>query len=512
MNKFYITTTLPYVNADPHIGFGLEIIQADVLARYHRLLGDEVFFNTGTDEHGLKVFRKANELGVETKKYCDDKSMSYLELKKILNLSFNSFIRTTDKNHIKVAQEFWKKCEANGDIYKKIYKIKYCVGCELEKTDSELIDGNCPLHENIPIEIIEEENYFFRFSKYQERLFQLYKDNPDFILPKKRLNEIKSFTERGLEDFSISRLKNKMPWGIEVPGDSEHVMYVWFDALVNYISAIGWPDKIKEFEKWWPAIQLAGKDNLRQQSSMWQAMLMSAGISNSKKILINGFISVDGKKMSKSLGNVITPLEMVERFGSDGTRYLLLNLASLGEDMDVNWQLFMDKYNADLAGGIGNLFSRVTAMVEKYFDGIIPDPVKDPEKHPLRISKELYTWKDAYKNINLDGFKFNEAFLAINKFIKTADTYIENEKPWELFKNNKKDELAWVLYGLLDSIHQLAWMINPFMPETSLKIAKALNIEGLLKENPNSKNSWVNIKPGIKIKKLNPLFLRIDKK
>lgn len=340
MNKFYITTTLPYVNAQPHIGFALEIIEADVLARFHRQAGDEVFFNTGTDEHGLKIFRNAEELGVSVQQYCDDNAADFAKLKETLNLSIDNFIRTTDEHHLKAAQAFWKKCEANGDIYKKMYKVKYCVGCELEKTDSELIDGKCPLHANMQVEIIEEENYFFRFSNYQKQLLDLYEKNKDFVLPQKRFNEVKRFVEGGLEDFSISRLKSKMPWGVAVPDAPEHVMYVWFDALVNYVSAIGWPADMEKFEKWWPVVQLAGKDNLRQQSAMWQAMLMSAGIAPSKQIFINGFIGVNGQKMSKSLGNVISPSEMIEKFGVDGTRYLLLSFGNFGEDTDASWEKF----------------------------------------------------------------------------------------------------------------------------------------------------------------------------
>ncbi|MFA4831502.1 MAG: methionine--tRNA ligase, partial [Patescibacteria group bacterium] len=291
--SFYITTTLPYVNAKPHIGFALEIIQADVIARYHRLLGDEVLFNTGTDEHGLKIYRNAQEAGVDTQKYCDENAAQFDALKTALNLSYDKFIRTTDPRHEQAAQEMWRRCEANGDIYKKTYQVKYCVGCELEKTDSELADGRCPIHPNLELELIDEENYFFCFSKYQEQLLKLYADNPDFVIPKNRLEEIKNFAAAGLQDFSISRLKEKMPWGVLVPNDPDQVMYVWFDALTNYISTLGWPvsapdgvapGKPNDFERFWPGIQVAGKDNLRQQSAMWQAMLMSAGLEPSKQI------------------------------------------------------------------------------------------------------------------------------------------------------------------------------------------------------------------------------------
>src|SRR3989344_1183243 len=309
--KFYITTTLPYVNADPHIGFALELIQADVIARAKRQQGFEVFFNMGADEHGVKILRKAGEAGLDPKTYCDIYAAKFNNLKEALNVTYDNFIRTTDEQHIKAAQEFWLRCQKNGDIYKKNYKIKYCVGCELGKTESELVDGKCPVHPNLEIELIEEENYFFKYSNYQKPLLDFYEKNPDFVVPTSRLNEIKEFTKRGLQDFSISRLKEKMPWGVDVPGDQKHVMYVWSDALVSYISALGWPGDKKKFKDFWPGMQVCGTDNLRQQSSMWQAMLMSAGLPHSTRIFIHGFILVDGQKMSKSLGNVISPFELV---------------------------------------------------------------------------------------------------------------------------------------------------------------------------------------------------------
>ncbi len=319
--NFYITTTLPYVNAEPHIGFASEIIYADVRARFERLLGNDVVFNTGTDEHGAKIWQKAQEEGVDVQEYVDGYAAKFDELKTMLDLSYTNFIRTTDKNHIKAAQEMWRRVDANGFIYKKQYSVKYCVGCELEKTDSDLDNGECPLHPGKELELIEEENYFFKFSEFGDKLLELYKKNPEFVMPKKRLNEIQAFVERGLQDLSISRLASKMPWGVPVPGDKTQVMYVWFDALTNYISTLGWPDDTENFEKFWgtkenpSAIQIAGKDNLRQQSAMWQAMLMAADLPTSKQVFINGFIGVDGQKMSKSIGNVIAPSEMVERYG-----------------------------------------------------------------------------------------------------------------------------------------------------------------------------------------------------
>lgn len=458
--KFYITTTLPYVNAAPHVGFAKEIVEADVLARFYRLQGAEVFFNTGVDEHGQKIYEKAKESGIDTQKYCDEMAAKFDELKQALDLSYDNFVRTTNEGHMKAAQEFWRLCEKNGDIYKKNYQVKYCVGCELEKTDSELENGRCPLHPDKDLEIIDEENYFFRFSKYQKQLLEFYENNPDFVLPKKRLNEIRNFAERGLEDFSISRLKSKMPWGVPVPGDAEHVMYVWFDALVNYISVLGWPDEKKNFEKFWPGCQVCGKDNLRQQAAMWQAMLFSAGISNSKRVFVNGFITVDGQKMSKSLGNVISPYEMVEKFGADGTRYLLLAGANFGEDFDITWEKLTEKYNADLANGLGNLVSRLI----KFSSGI--NFLQSSTAEELSIANDKF-----YALIG--RMELGDALGQIMDYVRRANRYIDENKPWELIRNDK-DKFIQVMTELLSTLHSVADKIEFFMPQTAQKIKKAL--------------------------------------
>jgi methionyl-tRNA synthetase len=468
-NKFYITTTLPYVNAKPHIGFAKEIVEADVLARFHREQGSEVFFNTGTDEHGQKIFQKAVELGKDVQAYCDSMVPDFDKLKQSLNLSYDNFIRTTDPEHIKAVQTFWQICEKNGDIYKKNYKVKYCVGCELEKTDSELLEGKCPDHPNMEIETIEEENYFFRFSAYQEKLLELYKNNPNFVVPQKRMNEVRSFVERGLEDFSISRLKSKMAWGVSVPGDDDHVMYVWFDALVNYISTLGWPEKKENFEKFWPGVQVCGKDNLRQQSAMWQAMLMSANLPNSKQIFVNGFITVDGQKMSKSLGNVISPYEMVEKFGTDATRYLLLAGASFGEDFDITWEKLIEKYNADLANGLGNLISRVIKLTENFQFPTLPTG--------RQVSNFQTSSNDSMSKF-LNSMEFDQALASIWRIISDDNRFIGDNKPWELVKT---DEVRFkeVMEKLLSDLDLISTLLLSFMPETSQKIKKALEVKKL---------------------------------
>lgn len=459
---YYITTTLPYVNAKPHIGFALEIVSADVLARMNKLLGREVFFSTGTDEHGLKILRKAEELGISAQEHCNLQVKKFKDLKEVLNIDFDKFIRTTDAEHKEAAQKFWKICDENGFIYKKNYKVNYCVGCELEKTESELVDGKCPDHPNSEIEVIEEENYFFKFSEFGEKLSQMYKDNPDFVKPKKRFNEIISFVNQGLQDFSISRLKEKMPWGVEVPGDEKHVMYVWFDALVNYISTLGWPKDEESFNKWWPGVQFCGKDNLRQQSAMWQAMLMAAKLPCSKKIYVNGFINIDGQKMSKSLGNVISPEEMVERYGVSATRYLLLSMGSFGEDSDINWDRLDEKFNADLANGIGNLTSRVVTLYKK------ADFELDFEKskrNPFMNNKELEE--------TLKEGRFGDELQRIMKLVQELDRTVEQQKPWELAKVNP-EAFRESIEGLARGVYFIGLKLQPFMPESAKKILDSL--------------------------------------
>lgn len=463
MSKKYITTTLPYVNAEPHIGFAWEITRADIWARFQRQQGNEVFFNTGTDEHGLKIFQQAQELELDTQAYCNQQVEKFKDLKESLNLSFDNFIRTTDAYHISAVQEFWRQAKDNGYIYKKHYKIKYCVGCELEKTDSELVDGKCPLHPNREIDIVEEENYFFKFSAFQQRLLDLYKNNPEFVVPAKRFNEIKKFIEMGPEDFSISRLKSKMPWGIAVPDDAEHVMYVWFDALTNYISAIGWPRDMEKFNDWWPGIQVAGKDNLRQQSAMWQAMLMSVNLPPSKQIFINSFLTSGGQKMSKSLGNVISPNELVAKFGTDGTRYILASWNSFSEDIDITWESLTEKYNSELANGLGNLVSRVLNIIEKNFEG-----KTEAKKAEIEIASEM------------EGLRFSEAIEKIKAKIDWANKYIDETKLWELVKSDK-EKAGKVLEELLGVIVAVGESLLPIMPESSGKILEATKAEKIQK-------------------------------
>lgn len=459
-NAFYLTTTLPYVNAEPHIGFALEIVAADVIARSQRLAGSEVIFNTGTDEHGQKIFQQAAAAHMEPQAYTDLYAAKFADLRDLLNLSYSHFIRTTNPAHKKAAQHFWQLCDAQGDIYKNRYKVLYCVGCELEKRNSELVDGKCPLHPSKELEIREEENYFFRFSKYQQPLLDFYAAHPTFVRPASKMKEITAFVERGLQDFSISRLKEKMPWGVPVPGDDQHVMYVWFDALINYISTLGWPDDNQQYRRFWPGIQLAGKDNLRQQAAMWQAMLLSAGQPNSSHILINGFISVAGQKMSKSLGNVISPVDMVARYGVDGTRYLLMFIGPFGSDMDVSWQQFDTFYTAHLANGIGNVCSRIAKLGEKVALQF------DDQRFADRWSPETL---DSVIGL-YEAFQLKEAVAAINDYVKKIDEMLSKEQPWLQTGDSQRVTLT----TALNSIVAVGKMLEPLLPETASTILTSL--------------------------------------
>ena len=455
--KYYITTTLPYVNAKPHIGFALEIVQADALARYHRLRGEEVIFNTGTDEHGQKIYEKALEEKKEPKAYVDEYAAKFDTLKEALNLSYTNFIQTSDPKHEAAAQEFWKRCAARGDIYKARYQVKYCVGCELEKTDSELVDNRCPVHPNLELQLVDEENYFFKFSNYQQPLLDLYEKHPDFVVPENRLREIKTFVEGGLKDFSISRIASKMPWGVPVPGDDTQVMYVWFDALVNYISTLGWPDESGAFT-FWPGVQVAGKDNLRQQSAMWQAMLLSAGVAPSKQIFIHGFITSGGQKMSKSLGNVVDPFDEVNEYGTDALRYYLLREIPSHDDGDFSRARMEERY-AELANRLGNLVSRVAAMSVKYFEGKLDDVQID--------------WSARQKALDeaIAQYDFKAYLDVIFAVVDEANEEVDKKEPFKLVK---QDEAAakQVLSVIAEQIRWIGTALAPILPQSSEEILR----------------------------------------
>lgn len=452
----YITTTLPYVNSSPHIGFATELVRADAYARYFKLMGHEVFLNTGTDEHGQKIYDKAQEAGKDTQVFVDDLAVEFQKLLPELGvLAETNFVRTTDEHHKKAAQEMWRRCKEKGDIYKATQQVKYCKGCELEKTESELVDGKCPLHPNDEIEIREEENYFFRFSKYQQPLLDLYEQQENFVVPDFRLAEIKKFVAGGLQDFSVSRLKTKMSWGVPVPEDDEHVMYVWFDALTNYISVTGWPEK-EDFGGLWPGVQFAGKDNLRQQSAIWQAMLLSAGLPNSTQVFVGGFINSGGQKMSKSLGNVISPYELTEKYGTEATRYLLLRHVHPFEDTDITWDRLDEWYTANLVNGLGNLTARIMKMAETHLDAPVDTGAANRMEHAA-----------------VESFQFQQVLDGVWNAIGQMDEYITENEPFKLVKEDKAAAQEMIM-KLVKDLHEVAESLQAFMPETAAVILSAI--------------------------------------
>ncbi len=456
---FYITTTLPYVNAEPHIGFALEIVQADIVARYKRLMGAEVFFSTGTDEHGSKVYEAAKKEGKEVQKYVDYYAERFAELKTTLNLSNDTFIRTTDPGHIKATQELWRRCVK--DIEKKKYKGLYCTGDEAFLRESDLVDGKCPNHPNMePVEI-EEENYFFKLSAYREKLLQ-YLSNPGAVLPGWRREEAIAFVRSGLEDFSISREKARMSWGVPVPGDDSQVMYVWFDALTNYISTLGWPtdteDKFKKFWEGGEVVQVAGKDQVRFQSIMWQAMLMSGGIKTTDKVVYHGFITSGGQKMSKSLGNVIEPTALVKEYGTDAVRYFLARHIHPFDDSDFTREHFKDAYNAGLANGLGNLASRIMQLAQTHLSG----PVKlEYKPYPKEFTEAM------------DAFEINKAAEYVWGRIAALDHKITETAPFKVVKEDVEKGKA-IITELVVELAFIDQMLEPILPATSKKIIKAI--------------------------------------
>lgn len=460
----YITTTLPYVNSDPHIGHAQEFILADAYARYWRLLGHEVFFNTGTDEHGQKVAQKADERGEDRQIYVDHYANEFKQLGKALNLSFDNFIRTTNSAHKLAAQEIWRRCEAKGDIYKKNFTGLYCVGCELFYKPEELQEGNvCPIH-TTPCQEIEEENYFFKLSNYQNYLEE-YLSQEGVVVPEWRRQEAINFVKGGLEDFSISREKVRLNWGVPVPSDDNQVMYVWFDALTNYISTLGWPNEEGNFKKFWAegeTLQLAGKDQIRFQSIMWQAMLRSANVKATDKFVYRGFINSGGQKMSKSLGNVISPYEMIAKYGTDATRYLLLRHVHPFDDSDVTWEKMDEWYTANLVNGLGNLVSRVMKMAETH----LTEPVK-VEKLPL---------EDTFTKL-MSEYQIGQALDLVFAHIQKGDEYIQTSEPFKKIKSEDEAERAEalaVIAKLVQHVYTLTSYLEPILPATAALIQEAV--------------------------------------
>lgn len=504
----YLTTAIVYPNGDPHIGFALELLYVDVMARYQRLLGNEVRFVTGTDEHGQKMYKTAIEKNKTVEEYVNEMSAQYQKLADEWNISNDDFIRTTEARHKKGAQKFWQAVAASGDIYKKSYTGLYCVGCESYKTEKDLVDGLCADHRTAP-EMSTEENYFFRLSRYQEPLTFLFEKNPNFVYPESRYNEMKNLLKNGLEDVSISRVKEKLPWGIPVPGDDSQVMYVWFDALTNYITSLGYGSTDESLlKKFWPGINVVGKEINRFHSLLWPAMLMAAGLEIPTQIAVHGWITAEGQKMSKTIGNVINPLTLIERFPLEAVRYVLLREVPFDGDGDFSEHRFIERYNADLANGLGNLTNRILTMIEKYCEGVVP-PVKTINTEIIAQLNEK-VWP-TYA-LHMDTWRFDLALEAVWKMVTYCDQLISDTEPWSLAKKGEIDHVNDLLHHLVEALRHIAVMIWPMLPQTAENIFLQLGLDvGGENAKPLAElQQWVELTVGNKINKASVLFPRFE--
>ena len=513
--KFYVTCAIDYVNSNPHLGTAYEKIAADALARYHRLAGSDVYFLMGTDEHSLNVERAAIQQGLSPQEYTDRMAARFEEVWKSLALSYDVFIRTSEERHHRSVQELFRRIHAAGDIFKGKYEGYYCVSCEAFKQEKDLVDGLCPIHHTRP-EWIEEENYFFRLSKYQEPLLEHFTRHPDFLVPESRRNEIVNVIRSGLEDISVSRPGSG--WGVPLPLDPSQRVYVWFDALINYITAVGFgsddPAEQERFARIWPAdLHVIGKDITRFHAVIWPAMLMSAGVELPRRILGHGWVTFKGEKLSKSLGNIVEPLEVTRTFGPDPLRYYLLKEVPLDRDGDFTWDLFIERYNTELANDLGNLVSRSVTMAVKYFDGDLP-AVYEPEgsgpdaelEETAKRAVERYT--RAFESLAVD-----QAIAAAWTLVRRANQYIEETAPWKLAKDaSQRERLATVLNALVESVRLSALLLTPILPGKCAEIRERLRQPADEEALSLADARWAPLayRPAAALTRPAPLFPRVD--
>jgi methionyl-tRNA synthetase len=506
LKKFYITTPIYYINAEPHLGHAYTTMVADAIARSRRLLDEDVFFLTGTDEHGQKVERAAKSAGVDTREFADRIAGEYRGLFATLNISNDDFIRTTEPRHIRAAQAIWRRVRENGDLYKATYEGWYCTVDELFVPETQLVDGRkCPTCGTV-VERLSEESYFFRLSKYQDKLLHLYREKPEFISPEIRRNEMIAFVSSGLKDLSVSRTSFK--WGIPVPDDPGHVMYVWFDALTNYLTAAGVADDPGRFARYWPAnVHLMGKEIVRQHTVYWPAFLMSAELPLPERVIGHGWWLMNEAKMSKSLGNAVRPQGYIDRFGVDALRYFVMREMVLGQDANFADDTFLTRYNSDLANDLGNVVSRVTTMIQRYCDGIVPDRSRGSE---TTVDAELHSAATTAINDTVENarrFDFSAALRSTWELISAVNRYIVTREPWSLAKTpESRPVLEATLYNAADAVRVIAALVEPVMPQAAQRVRRMLGVPI---------DSWVDLrpgtmKPGVRLGPIEPLFPRME--
>jgi len=509
VKKFYITTPIYYVNAEPHIGSSYTTIMGDIIARYKRMMGYDVFYLTGTDEHGQKIEQAARQKGIEPKQLCDELAGKFKQLWKELGITNDYFVRTTDESHVKTVQYFVSKMLENGDLYKGTYEGWYCVPCETYWNEDELETDEhghklCPSCKR-EVQLIKEENYFFKLSKYNDALLKLFRENPEFVEPDFRRNEMLKILESGLKDLSITRTTLK--WGIPMPDDPQHVVYVWVDALINYVSAIGYPDNPEMFEKWWPAdLHLIGKEINRFHSLIWPAMLMSVGLALPKKIYAHGWLTVNGQKISKSLGNAIDPREYMNKYGNDVVRYYLARDVTFGRDGDFSEDNLINRLNSDLANDYGNLLHRTLAMIKKHFESKIPE-IGTLENIDRKLLEEYEETQRIYIEL-MERYKITDALDRLWQFISSLNKYFDETKPWTLAKEGKMERLGTVLALVTENIMKVATLASPVMPNSSAEVYRRLSMEPVFTD--RVLEGWNNLK-GKSIIHGEPLFKKMEK-
>ncbi|WP_053384523.1 methionine--tRNA ligase [Leucobacter celer] len=520
-SSFYLTTPIFYVNDAPHIGHAYTEVAADVLARWHRQAGDDTWFLTGTDEHGQKILRTATANGVAPKEWADRLVESaWKPLLDTIDISNDDFIRTTDARHEEGVAKFLQKLYDDGHVYAGEFEALYCVGCEEFKPKSEIVDGEgafegqkvCAIHSK-PLELLQEKNYFFKMSAFQDRLLALYEQRPDFVQPASARNEVIAFVQQGLEDLSISR--TSFDWGIPIPWDSSHVTYVWFDALLNYVTAIGYGQDDEEFQRRWPANHLVGKDILRFHAVIWPAMLMAAGLQVPDHVFAHGWLLVGGEKMSKSKLTGIAPNEITDTFGSDAFRYYFMRAISFGHDGSFSWEDLAARYQAELANGFGNLASRVLAMNQKYFDGRVPEPSTIADTESEARIRDLAATVAARADERIEAFAIHEAIAAVWELVDALNGYITEQEPWALAKDpEQRERLATVLYTVTEGLRALAVLLAPVIPQATAKLWTALGAEtalGALSAQPiREAGDWGRLPAGTEQQPLAVLFPRIE--